>query len=156
MISSSKQGFKGEVGQIFQKTLAPVCLDSVHVFQHIIRGRRVKMEGKAPHIANSEQKCVQFQKEQHAFSPSLGRHPQRTIKNPSTFIEATFFPWEKDSFFFSFLLLFICAYKAWVISPPCPHPLPYHPLHPLPLLPTPSIPSRNYFALISNFVVERV
>jgi hypothetical protein len=31
-----------------------------------------------------------------------------------------------------FLLLFICAYKAWVISPPCPHPLPYHPLCPLP------------------------
>jgi hypothetical protein len=57
-------------------------------------------------------------------------------------------------FFFIFLLLFICAYKAWFISPPCPHPLPYHPLHPL-LLP-PSIPSRNYFALISNFVVERV
>jgi hypothetical protein len=54
------------------------------------------------------------------------------------------------------LLLFICAYKAWVISPPCPHPLPYHPLRPLPLLPTPSIPSRNYFALISSFVVERV
>jgi hypothetical protein len=31
-------------------------------------------------------------------------------------------------FFFIFLLLFICAYKAWFISPPCPHPLPYHPL----------------------------
>jgi hypothetical protein len=61
-------------------------------------------------------------------------------------------------FLFSFfiVLLFICAYKAWVISPPCPHPLPYHPLCPLPLLPTPSIPSRNYFALISNFVVERI
>jgi hypothetical protein len=58
MISSSKQGFKGEVGQIFQKTLAPVCLDSVHVFQHIIRGRPVKMEGKAPHIVNSEQKSL--------------------------------------------------------------------------------------------------
>jgi hypothetical protein len=58
--------------------------------------------------------------------------------------------------FFFFLLLFICAYKAWVISPPCPHPLPYHPLRSLPLPPTPSIPSRNYFALISNFVVERV
>jgi hypothetical protein len=35
--------------------------------------------------------------------------------------------------------LFICAYNAWVISPP-----------------TPSIPGRNYFALISNFVEERV
>jgi hypothetical protein len=48
-------------------------------------------------------------------------------------------------FFFLFVLLFIWAYKAWVISPPCPHPLPYHPLHPLPLPPTPSIPGRNYF-----------
>jgi hypothetical protein len=55
-----------------------------------------------------------------------------------------------------FFLLFICAYKAWIISSPCPHPLPYHPLCPLPLPPTPSIPSRNYFALISIFVVERV
>jgi hypothetical protein len=26
--------------------------------------------------------------------------------------------------FFIFLLLFIGAYKAWFISPPCPHPLP--------------------------------
>jgi hypothetical protein len=71
---------------------------------------------------------------------------------------ATFVFFGKDSlfilFFFFFLLLFICAYKAWFISPPCPHPLPYHPLHPLPL--PPSLPSRNYFALISNFVVERV
>jgi hypothetical protein len=55
-----------------------------------------------------------------------------------------------------FFLLFICAYKAWVITPSCPHPLPYHPLRPLPLSLNPSIPSRNYFALISNFVVERV
>jgi hypothetical protein len=31
---------------------------------------------------------------------------------------------------FYFILLFICAYKAWVISPPCPHLLPYHPLCP--------------------------
>jgi hypothetical protein len=58
--------------------------------------------------------------------------------------------------FFFIVLLFICIYKAWVISPPCPHPLPYHPLHPLLLLPTPSITSRNYFALISNFVEERL
>jgi hypothetical protein len=57
---------------------------------------------------------------------------------------------------FIIVLLFICAYNAWVISPPCPHPLPYHPLRPLHLLPTPSIPGRNYFALISNFVEERV
>jgi hypothetical protein len=54
------------------------------------------------------------------------------------------------------LLLFICAYNAWVISSPCPHPLPYHPLHPILLSPTPSISGRNYFALISNFVEERV
>jgi hypothetical protein len=70
--------------------------------------------------------------------------------------------WNNDiiSFFFFYLflifLLFICAYDAWVISPPCPHPLPYHTPRPLPLSPTPSIPGRNYFALISNFVVERV
>jgi hypothetical protein len=57
---------------------------------------------------------------------------------------------------FFIILLFICAYNAWVISPPCPHSLPYHPLHPFPLPPTPSIPSRNYFALISNFVEEIV
>jgi hypothetical protein len=46
----------------------------------------------------------------------------------------------KDHFFlpsFFFLLLFICEYKAWVISPPCPHTLPYHPLRPLPLQPHP-------------------
>jgi hypothetical protein len=46
---------------------------------------------------------------------------------------------------FFIVLLFLCAYKAWVISPPPP-----------PSSPTPSIPSRNYFALISNFVEERV
>jgi hypothetical protein len=58
--------------------------------------------------------------------------------------------------FLIIVLLFICAYNTWVISPACPHPLPYHPLHPLPLPPTPSIPNRNYFAFISNFVEERV
>jgi hypothetical protein len=60
--------------------------------------------------------------------------------------------WSANPTFF----LFVCAYNAWVISPPCPHPLPYHSLRPLHLPPTPSIPSRNYFALISNFVEERV
>jgi hypothetical protein len=40
-----------------------------------------------------------------------------------------------------FFLLFICAYNVWVISPSFPHPL---------------LPGRNYSALISNFVEERV
>jgi hypothetical protein len=34
-------------------------------------------------------------------------------------------------------LLFICIYNDWVISPPCPHTLPYHPLLPLSLSPHP-------------------
>jgi hypothetical protein len=57
---------------------------------------------------------------------------------------------------FLIVLLFICAYNTWVISPLCLYPLPYHPPHPLSLPPTPSMPGRNYFALISNFVEERV
>jgi hypothetical protein len=68
----------------------------------------------------------------------------------------SFSPKAVRAFFFIIVLLFICAYKAWVISLPCPHPLPYHPLHPFLLSPTSSIPSRNYFALISNSVEERV
>jgi hypothetical protein len=53
-------------------------------------------------------------------------------------------------------LLFIYTYNVWVISPPFPPlpPLLFPPPHPLP--PTPLLPGRNYFALISNFVVERV
>jgi hypothetical protein len=37
-----------------------------------------------------------------------------------------------------------------------PPPTPSLPTHPPSLPPTPSKPDRNYFALISNFVVERV
>jgi hypothetical protein len=61
-----------------------------------------------------------------------------------------------------FIFLFLLFYYSYVHTrlgsflPPAPHPLPYHPHHLLPLLPTPSIPSRNYFALVSNFVEERV
>jgi hypothetical protein len=40
--------------------------------------------------------------------------------------------------------------------PPAPTTSLTNPLHPLPLSPTPSIPSRNYFALISNFVVKSI
>jgi hypothetical protein len=46
-------------------------------------------------------------------------------------------------FIMFFFLLFICAYNVWVISPPF-------------LSSSPSLPGRNYFALISNFVEERV
>jgi hypothetical protein len=53
---------------------------------------------------------------------------------------------------FSFFLLYSYVHtRLGSFLTPCPHPL-----CSLPLPPTPSIPSRNYFALISNFVVERV
>jgi hypothetical protein len=48
---------------------------------------------------------------------------------------------------FFIVLLFICAYKAWVISPSCPHTLPYHPLCPLPLPPTPQDPAGTILPL---------
>jgi hypothetical protein len=57
-------------------------------------------------------------------------------------------PWhpaEMSLFFFLFLLLFICAYKAWFISLPCPHPLPYHPLRPL--SPPPQYPAETILPL---------
>jgi hypothetical protein len=59
---------------------------------------------------------------------------------------------------FYIVLLFMCAYNAWVISPPYAYPQHIPPilLPPSPPHPLPSISSRNYFALISNFVEERV
>jgi hypothetical protein len=57
--------------------------------------------------------------------------------------------------FLFFIIIHMCIQGLGHFSP-CPHPLPCHPLHPLPLPLTPSIPSRNYFALISNFVEEKV
>jgi hypothetical protein len=56
--------------------------------------------------------------------------------------------------FFSFII-HMCIQGLRHFSPlPAPPPLPPTLTPPSPL--TPSIPSRNYFALISNFVVERV
>jgi hypothetical protein len=59
------------------------------------------------------------------------------------------------------ILLFVCLFYSYVhirlgsFLPPAP--TPSLTTHSAPSLsPTPSIPSRNYFALISNFVVERV
>jgi hypothetical protein len=72
----------------------------------------------------------------------------------------------KQLFFLAiFFLLFICAYNVQLISlrfplapppppPPTPSSSPHHPLLLLP--PTPSLIGRNNFALISNFVEERV
>jgi hypothetical protein len=59
--------------------------------------------------------------------------------------------------FIYLFILFICACNVWVISSPFPHPFPsLHPLRPPSSPPIPSLPSRNYFALISNFVEQRV
>jgi hypothetical protein len=56
-----------------------------------------------------------------------------------------------------FFLLFTCAYKAWVISPPCPHPLPYHPLRPLPLPPPPQYPAETIFnKLLNEHILRRL
>jgi hypothetical protein len=59
-----------------------------------------------------------------------------------------------ELFCFNFII-HMCIQGLVHFSPlPPPPPLPLTPPPPSP--PTPSIPSRNYFALISNFVVERV
>jgi hypothetical protein len=57
--------------------------------------------------------------------------------------------------FFYCFIVHMCTQGLGHFSPlPPPPPLP--PTPPPPSPPHPSIPSRNYFALISNFVVERV
>jgi hypothetical protein len=58
------------------------------------------------------------------------------------------------NFFYCFII-HMCMQCLGHFSPLHPPP-PLDPLHPLSLPPTPSIPGRNYFALISNFVEERV
>jgi hypothetical protein len=71
----------------------------------------------------------------------------------TTVIKITFFILNINySIIYYFLLifiLFICAYNDWVISP-------LFPTGPSLSLFTPSLPGRNYLALISNFVEERV
>jgi hypothetical protein len=60
------------------------------------------------------------------------------------------------SFFIKlFFFIHMCIQGLGHFSP-LPPPPPLSPLRPLLLPSTPSIPSRNYFALISNFVVKRV
>jgi hypothetical protein len=60
-----------------------------------------------------------------------------------------------NTLFFNFYFIHMCIHLGHFSSLPSPSPPPSHP-HPLPLTPTPSLPSRNYFALISNFVEERI
>jgi hypothetical protein len=52
-----------------------------------------------------------------------------------------------SGFFFFIVLFFICAYNAWVISLPCPHPLPYHPLCPPFSPPPPQYPAETILPL---------
>jgi hypothetical protein len=55
----------------------------------------------------------------------------------------------RKAFLKKIFILFIYAYNVWVISPPFPPPSPYPASYPL-------LPGRNYSAVISNFVEERV
>jgi hypothetical protein len=62
---------------------------------------------------------------------------------------------DSDSFFFSFFFYYSYVHtRLGSFLPPAP--TPSLTTHSAPSLSTPSIPSRNYFALISIFVVERV
>jgi hypothetical protein len=70
-----------------------------------------------------------------------------TVTEEERIVSAGKLTWTTDLFFF--LILFICAYNVWVIS------LPFPLLPPLPP-PYPRQPGRNYSALISNCVEERV
>jgi hypothetical protein len=63
--------------------------------------------------------------------------------------------------FFIYLFIFYCFIIHMCIQglghfSPLPPPPPLPPTPPPPSPPHPSIPSRNYFALISDFVEERV
>jgi hypothetical protein len=63
----------------------------------------------------------------------------------------------QDRVFYLFIYLFYSYVHTVLESFLPPAPTPSLTTHPIPSLPpTPSIPSRNYFALISNFVEERV
>jgi hypothetical protein len=91
--------------------------------------------------------------------PDKGRsHKRGKKKEGRRWIWLMYFLYKNECRIFFNFYFFI---HMWIqclshFSPLPPQPLLYHPLSPLVLLPTPSIPSRNYFALISNFVEERV
>jgi hypothetical protein len=76
------------------------------------------------------------------------KHSEVTWHDQSIYLLSKSRVQSKYFFFLIFIvLLFICAYNSWVISPPCPHPLPYHPHHPLPLLPPPRYPAETILPL---------
>jgi hypothetical protein len=66
-----------------------------------------------------------------------------------------FLDYKASLFLKKIFISFICAYNVWSFLPPYPRPLPYTPTPSL-TSPYPLPPGRNYSALISNFVVERV
>jgi hypothetical protein len=79
--------------------------------------------------------------------------PQEKTKSSGLWGELSFFFFFFFFFHFSFII-HMCIQSLVHFSPlPPPPPLPPTPPPPAP---PPPIPSRNYFALISNFVVERV
>jgi hypothetical protein len=65
-------------------------------------------------------------------------HRKWAIKVKPQFL--AFLPVLLKKFMVVFLFLFICAYKAWVISPPFSHPFPY------PLAPSLCSPPPRYLA----------
>jgi hypothetical protein len=78
-------------------------------------------------------------------------HSQQKYKKVSSSPVFVFFC---CSFFFHFsFIIHMCIQGLVHFTPLPPPPLPPTPPAPSP---PPSIPSRNYFALISNFVIERV
>jgi hypothetical protein len=76
-----------------------------------------------------------FQLSMHCFYSQLNMEDHNACKNSVLMKGADMFLFIYFYFLFFIVLLFTCAYKAWVISSPSPHPLPYHPLRPLPLPP---------------------
>jgi hypothetical protein len=91
----------------------------------------------------------------------LAYHSYNLTKRIQFYVEEFFFCIESfiKVFFFVFVFSFFFYYsyvhtRLGSFLPPAP--TPSLTTHSAPSLSPPSIPSRNYFALISNFVVERV
>jgi hypothetical protein len=77
-------------------------------------------------------------------------HSQISTTNYSSYMWEKFTLGGVTSFFFFLIfivLLLVCAYNAWVISPPCPHPPPLPPTPPPPSPPSPRYPAETILPL---------